>query len=128
MKRHVDNAVNIIRHLPSLDYVIPAVLSHHERYDGKGYPNRKVGDNIPFTGRILCIADAFDAMTTRRSYKTPIAVDRAVALLRSEAGKQFDPNLVSIFADLVESGKLELRVSAPEIAEEPIQEPEPATV
>ena len=128
MKHHVDNAVNIIRHLPSLDYVIPAVLSHHERYDGKGYPNRLVGDNIPFTGRILCIADAFDAMTTKRSYKSPIPVDRAVNLLRSESGKQFDPNLVSIFADLVESGKMELRVAAFDHTEAPVQEAVPATV
>ena len=53
MKAHVENAVNIIRHLPAMDYVIPAVLSHHERYDGRGYPRRLSMDNIPITGRIL---------------------------------------------------------------------------
>ena len=117
MKSHVNNAVNIIRHLPSLDYVIPAVKSHHERYDGKGYPNRLVGDNIPFTGRILSIADAFDAITTKRSYKKSIPVDKALTILRGEAGKQFDPNLVELFAELVESGKMALRTAPSETAE-----------
>ena len=110
MKSHVENAVNIIRHLPSLDYVIPAVLSHHERYDGRGYPNRLAGDNIPITGRILCIADSFDAITSIRNYKDATSPQEALAILRSEAGKQFDPSLVEIFAELVENGKLELRI------------------
>jgi len=108
MKGHVENAVNIIRHLPSLDYVIPAVLSHHERYDGKGYPRRLSEDSIPITGRILCIADSFDAITSIRNYKEAVPVKDAIAILRSEAGKQFDPNLVEIFADLVERGKIQL--------------------
>ena len=108
MKAHVENAVNIIRHLPSLDYVIPAVLSHHERFDGRGYPRKLSGDNIPVTGRILCIADAFDAIISVRNYKDAIPIPRAIEILRSEAGKQFDPNLVEIFAELVESGTLKL--------------------
>ena len=56
MKGHVENAVNIIRYLPSLDYVIPTVLAHHERYDGRGYPRRLAGEEIPIMARILCIA------------------------------------------------------------------------
>lgn len=111
MKSHVENAVNIIRHLPSLDYVIPAVLSHHERYDGRGYPSRLVEENIPITGRILCIADAYDAITSDRNYKDATPPEEAVVILRSEAGKQFDPSLAEVFAELVESGKLELRAS-----------------
>ena len=108
MKSHVENAVNIIRHLPSLDYVIPAVLSHHEHYDGCGYPRKLAGDNIPITGRILCIADSFDAITSVRNYKAAIPLEQAIDILRSEAGKQFDPNLVEIFVELLESGSLEL--------------------
>ena len=61
MKRHVEASVEIIRHLPSMDYVIPAVLGHHERYDGRGYPRRIAGKDIPLAARILCIADSFDA-------------------------------------------------------------------
>lgn len=110
MKGHVENAVNIIRHLPSLDYAIPAVRSHHERYDGNGYPRRLREDNIPVTGRILSIADSFDAITAIRNYKNSVPVKEALEILRSEAGKQFDPRLVEIFIDLVESGKIQLRV------------------
>ena len=108
MKSHVENAVNIIRHLPSLDYVIPAVLSHHERYDGRGYPRKLAGDNIPITGRILSIADSFDAMTSSRNYKGALPIEQAIEILRSEAGKQFDPNLVEAFVGLLENGNLEL--------------------
>ena len=122
MKSHVENAVNIIRHLPSLDYVIPAVLSHHERYDGRGYPRKLAGDNIPVTGRILCIADAFDAITSVRNYKQAIPVPQAVEILRSEAGHQFDPNLVEIFASLVENGSLELHAPKTEVSSAAVTE------
>ena len=108
MKGHVENAVNIIRYLPSLDYVIPTVLSHHERYDGRGYPRRLAGDEIPIMGRVLCIADAFDAITSVRSYKVAATPQEAVCILREEAGKQFDPNLVTVFTELVEENKIEM--------------------
>ena len=65
-------------------------------------------DNIPITGRILCIVDSFDAITSVRNYKAAVPLEEAIAILRSEAGKQFDPNLVEIFADLVERGKIQL--------------------
>ena len=74
MKRHVEASVEIIRHLPSMDYVIPAVLGHHERYDGRGYPRRIAGKDIPLAARILCIADSFDAMVSKRSYKPSMSV------------------------------------------------------
>ena len=109
MKGHVESAVNIIHHLPSLDYVIPAVYSHHERYDGHGYPRHLAGDNIPITGRILCIADSFDAITSDRTYKNAISVPEALDLMRAESSGQFDPKLVDIFIDLVENGDIELR-------------------
>ena len=101
MKGHVENAVNIIRHLPSLDYVIPTVLSHHEHYDGFGYPRKLKGEEIPVMGRILCIADSFDAMTSARSYKKALSKEEAISILQSEAGKQFDPKFVLIFIDLL---------------------------
>lgn len=109
MKGHVENAVNIIRYLPSLDYVIPTVLSYHERYDGRDYPRRLAGDEIPIMGRVLCIADALDAITSVRSYKVAATPQEAVCILREEAGKQFDPNLVTVFTELVEENKIEMR-------------------
>ena len=121
MKSHVESAVNIIRHLPSLEYLIPAVLSHHERYDGKGYPRKLAEDNIPITGRILCIADSFDAITSVRNYKPAISLQEAITIMRSEAGKQFDPVLVDVFIDHLENGKIELRTGQNDSAVQPAQ-------
>lgn len=108
MKGHVENSIGIIRYLPSLDYVIPAVISHHERWDGNGYPRKLSGEDIPVMGRMLCIADAFDAMISQRSYKQAIPVSQALQILRQESGRQFDPALVPIFVRLVESGAIEI--------------------
>ena len=104
MKRHVEASVEIIRHLPSMDYVIPAVLGHHERYDGRGYPRRIAGKDIPLAARILCIADSFDAMVSKRSYKPSMSVEFAVNELERGAGTQFDPELVPVFIGLVKDG------------------------
>lgn len=108
MKQHVEAAVEIIRHLPSLDYVVPAVIGHHERYDGYGYPRRICGENIPLFARMLCIADSFDAMTSKRCYKDKMSVEKSLSILEEEAGGQFDPNLVSVFVDGFHSGKIQL--------------------
>ena len=108
MKNHVEASIEIIRHLPSLDYVIPAVLGHHERYDGKGYPRRIQGEDIPLFARILCIADSFDAMTSKRCYKEKMTVDKSLSILKSEAGHQFDPKLVSLFVKGFETGQIQM--------------------
>ena len=114
MKGHVNNALDIIRNLPSLNYVIPAVSSHHEHYDGFGYPRGLAGEAIPITGRILSIADAFDAITSTRSYKKAMSKEKAVEILKAEAGKQFDPKLVDLFVELVENGILNVPTEVPE--------------
>ena len=67
------------------------------------------GEEIPVIGRILCVADAFDAMPSFRAYKKPVPVERAVEILKEESGQQFDPNLAGIFVQLVEDGKIELQ-------------------
>lgn len=108
MKGHVENSIGIIRHLPSLDYVIPAVIGHHERYDGKGYPRRIAGEDIPIMARILCVVDSFDAMISKRSYKKSMPVEDALRILEGEAGRQFDPNLATTFINLVTENKIEL--------------------
>ncbi len=107
MKRHVEASVEIIRHLPSMDYVVPAVIGHHERYDGKGYPRRIAGKDIPLSARILCIADSFDAIVSKRSYKPGMPVEFAIGELERGAGTQFDPELVPVFIDLIYSGKIQ---------------------
>ena len=98
--------MEIIRHLPSMDYVIPAVLGHHERYDGRGYPRRIAGKDIPLAARILCIADSFDAMVSKRSYKPSMSVEFAVNELERGAGTQFDPELVPVFIGLLKDGMI----------------------
>lgn len=109
MKSHVEASIGIIRHLPSLDYVIPAVLSHHERYDGQGYPRGIKGEDIPLLGRILCIADSFDAMTSSRAYKEPYSVEYSISELERNKGSQFDPKLVDTFISLINEGKINIQ-------------------
>ncbi|MEJ8737144.1 HD domain-containing phosphohydrolase [Erysipelotrichaceae bacterium HCN-30851] len=109
MKGHVENSIGIIRYLPSLDYVIPAVISHHERWDGRGYPRGIAKEEIPIGGRILCIADSFDAMTSKRSYKEAFTLSYAIEELTRNAGKQFDPELTEVFVNLLRSGEIKIQ-------------------
>jgi HD-GYP domain-containing protein (c-di-GMP phosphodiesterase class II) len=98
----------MIRHLPSLDYVIPVVLSHHERFDGKGYPRGIAGEAIPIGARCLNIVDSFDAMISRRSYKEVMPLESALNEIRSNLGKQFDPELGLLFVSMVESEQIKI--------------------
>lgn len=76
-------------------------LTHHEKWDGSGYPNRIAGEDIPLVGRICAIADVFDALSSRRCYKEPWPLEKTLAEIRSLSGKHFDPNLVKIFDELL---------------------------
>ncbi len=76
--------------------------SHHERWDGSGYPTGRVGEGIPLSGRIVGLADAFDAMTHTRPYQRGIAPERAFEIIRGERGRHFDPQVVDAFSDLFE--------------------------
>ena len=77
-------------------------LNHHERWDGTGYPKGMMGESIPIEGRIVAIADVFDALTTRRPYKEPWPLEKTSAFLRENAGKHFDPAVVDIFTAHIE--------------------------
>lgn len=101
IKGHVAASVEMIHFLPNINYVIPAVLSHHERYDGEGYPRGLAGEEIPLSGRILAVCDSYDAMVSERSYKEPISVEQAVCELRDNKGTQFDPELADVFISLI---------------------------
>ena len=74
-------------------------ITHHEKWDGSGYPNGLEGDQIPLVGRVVAIADVFDALTSERPYKKAWSVDDAIGLLEAEAGKHFDPDLVPLFVN-----------------------------
>lgn len=106
MKTHVEDSVGIIRNLPSLDYVIPAVIGHHERYDGLGYPRGIKGQDIPLSARMLCIADSFDAMISKRPYKEGYNIEYALNEMEKQGGKQFDPGLVIKFVEIVRNNTI----------------------
>ncbi|MDB4890747.1 MAG: diguanylate cyclase [Gemmatimonadetes bacterium] len=84
--------------------VRPIVESHHERWDGKGYPHKLAGEAIPLTARVLCIADVYDALTSKRSYKQAFTHDEAMEIMRGDVGRQFDPTLFAAFEEIVRRG------------------------
>ena len=106
MKSHVTNSISMIRHLPSLDYVIPIAISHHERYDGNGYPRRLAGESIPVGGRVLGVVDAFDAMCSKRPYKKAMPISDALEEIERNLGRQFDPAIGQTFVDLIRDGTI----------------------
>ncbi|MCI2056314.1 MAG: diguanylate cyclase [Oscillibacter sp.] len=108
MKDHVNNSIEMIRHLSEMDYLIPAALGHHERWDGKGYPRGIAGENIPVSARCLAIADVFDAMTTDRPYRKGLPLDYALSEIEKGEGTQFDPTLAAIFIQLVRGQEIKL--------------------
>ena len=108
MQQHVEGSIAMIKYLPSLDYVTPEAIGHHERWDGKGYPRGLAGEEIPIGARCLGIADAFDAMTTKRSYKSALQVQEALDEIKRNLGTQFDPKIGLVFIQSVESGTIKL--------------------
>lgn len=107
IQKHAEQSDAIVRPIRFLDPVRGAVRSHHERYSGGGYPDNLVGEQIPLYARIMAVADAFDAMTTSRSYRKGMSVDEALKHLVEGAGSQFDPAVVETFKRLVEKGKIQ---------------------
>ncbi|MEP6622515.1 MAG: HD domain-containing phosphohydrolase [bacterium] len=112
VSRHPLTGVEMLADLHFPWDIAPMVRSHHERWDGQGYPDGIAGEVIPFAGRILCIADMFDALTTARSYKRSFSRTEAMEIMRREAGKQFDPHLFAHFEEIVRRGH-PLSVSPP---------------
>jgi excisionase family DNA binding protein len=107
-----------------LETAAEIALTHHERYDGAGYPRGLAGEEIPLTGRIAAIADAFDALTTDRIYRSAGSIEQAVETLRAERGRHFDPALVNAFLDRLDEA-VEIRERyAPAPDEEPQMVPE----
>lgn len=97
MKRHPEIGYRISQNVPELSIVSEGILCHHERWDGKGYPNGLAGNRIPLLCRIVAVADAYDAMTNDRVYRKSIGKEKAIAELKNNSGTQFDPLIVSTF-------------------------------
>ena len=98
IETHTDAGWRILHELDALRDVLPGVLYHHEHYDGNGYPDGLVGENIPIDGRILAVCDAFDAMTSDRPYRNGMPVEKALSILQDGSGKFWDPVLIDAFA------------------------------
>lgn len=97
MRKHTEICAFMVKDIPYLVPATPIIKYHHERYDGKGYPEGLSGEDIPLHARIMAIADLFDALTTIRSYHEAFSPEEAVAYIQNEAGKHFDPKIVEVF-------------------------------
>ena len=106
MKTHPEIGYRIAMSSPEFKSVAPYILSHHERWDGKGYPQGLKGKDIPLLSRILAVADAFDAMTEDRVYRKALSKKVAIEKIRTNAGTQFDPEIALIFVELMEENEI----------------------
>jgi HD-GYP domain-containing protein (c-di-GMP phosphodiesterase class II) len=109
MRTHVTEGERLAEGLAELPASVPAVVrSSHERWDGDGYPDRLHGEAIPLAARIVSCADAFDAMTSSRSYRPALGTELALDVIRQEAGRQFDPGVAAAFVVTVGRWRLEI--------------------
>ncbi len=105
IKEHPVIGAEIVGKIANSSAIVPGILEHHERYDGKGYPHGKKGEEISLFGRIIAIADTFDAMTSTRSYRKALPFQVAVEEIVYNAGYQFDPKIVKYFVQAYEKDK-----------------------
>lgn len=99
MKNHTIEGANICRSLGVTDHLITGVLHHHERWDGKGYPEGLAGEQIPLIGRIICISDCLDAMASQRAYRKALSLTHILEEIKLGSGSQFDPILARVVFD-----------------------------
>ena len=105
IKRHPLIGAEIVSKIVNCERIVPGILDHHERYDGKGYPYGRKGEEISLFGRIIAVADAFDAMTSTRAYRKALPFQVAVEEIVYNAGYQFDPKVVKYFVQVYEKEK-----------------------
>ena len=103
MKTHTEVGFEMVADIDFPGDVRSMIRSHHEQWDGGGYPDGLDGENIPFAARILCIADVYDALTTTRPYRPALPHDRSIEIMRSSKAL-FDPALLPLFFELTGAG------------------------
>ena len=103
IKNHPMIGVHMLGDAAIFTDILPIVKHHHERYDGRGYPSQLVGDDIPYVARIAAVADTFDAMTSKRSYRDSLPIDVVRAEIERCSGTQFDPNIAKVFLDIMDN-------------------------
>ncbi len=105
MKKHVEIGYDLLKSMDnSIDGLLEGVRHHHERFDGKGYPDGLEGTDIPLVARIICVADSYDAMTSNRVYRKRLSDEDVIAEIRRCSGQQFDPAIAEIFVRMIERG------------------------
>jgi putative two-component system response regulator len=104
MQRHAEFGIKILGENPFFAVAREIAVAHHEKFDGSGYPKGLKGNDIPLSARIVAVADVFDALTSRRPYKEPWPVEKAIATMQSQAGLHFDPIIVNCMSTLLEKG------------------------
>lgn len=97
IKEHTIIGAEILKNITLIDHVKEVARSHHERYDGKGYPDGLKGEEIPLYARIIAIADSYDAMKSRKIYRNPLADEMIYNEILQSRGKQFDPDIADVF-------------------------------
>jgi len=100
IRRHPEIGHRILKDIPQFRDILPGVLSHHERFDGQGYPHGISGDEIPLVARLISLADAFDAMSSTRTYRATLSRPEVIQEILDCAGTQFDPELAPVFVKL----------------------------
>lgn len=103
IKNHPSIGAHILSTATIFHDIIPIVKHHHEKYDGTGYPGRLQGEDIPYLARIAAVADSFDAMTSRRTYRDSLPMDVVISEFKRCKGTQFDPKLADVFLDILEN-------------------------
>jgi len=106
MKEHVIRGAQILQNIPNMEEVIGGVKYHHEKYDGSGYPEKLKGAEIPIFGRIIAVADTFDAMTSDRPYRKGLEDEIALFEIKKFSGKHYDPRVVEAFIQAYEAGEI----------------------
>ena len=106
MRCHTTNGGNILKDFTAIADIKDGALYHHERYDGKGYMEGLAGDDIPLVARIICVADALDAMNSDRCYRNHLPKDVIISELERNKGTQFDPRLAQITIDMINNGEI----------------------
>jgi putative nucleotidyltransferase with HDIG domain len=109
VKLHPEQGAKLVRRIEGYGPVADIIISHHERVDGKGYPHGVAGDEIPLGSRIISVADTYDVMTSRDSYRRPVSSEAAIVELRRVSGSQLDPEVVERFVEMVEAGRVAFR-------------------
>ena len=103
IKNHPSIGAHILSTASIFQDILPIVKHHHERYDGKGYPSQLAGENIPYLARITAVADTFDAMTSKRSYRDSLPLDYVISEFERCKGTQFDPKIADVFLDILKN-------------------------